>query len=227
MDTIDEATQALREAERKLQALIARAAAEAEYEAVPQLAEWARQLKQLLGDRTEDRPPPAVEPVEEAPQDHAGNGAEVRRGRERRAPPSQRPRSRTTSTSRPRKAKRKNKRADYPKFLREGDALVKIGWSKREAKPYEHKAPRTVLQALVQALARAGSGGARFTMEGLLPLRSGAGEGEIPDYQTYLTLAWLRAAGLIVQHGRQGYSLPTGTDLASAADARWNELPTR
>src|SRR5262249_22934714 len=126
-----------------------------------------------------------------------------------------------------RKKSRRGKRvkSEYPKFVREGDSLVKIGWSKRERKPYEHKAPRNVLRALVQALVRVGTGGERFTVDGILPLKHGGAE--IPDYQTYLTLAWLRSVGLITQHGRQGYSLPDAEGLDRKSEQQWGSLTSR
>jgi hypothetical protein len=118
-------------------------------------------------------------------------------------------------------------KSEYPKFVREGDSLVKIGWSKREGKPYEHRAPRGVLRALVQALARVGSGGERFTVEGILPLKDAADNSDIPDYQAYLTLAWLRSTGLITQHGRQGYSLPNAEELERQSEQLWGNLTAR
>lgn len=105
--------------------------------------------------------------------------------------------------------------------------MVKIGWSKSEAKTYEHKAPRAVLQALLRALIRVGAAGKRFTVEGLLPLKDSASNSEIPDYQTYLTLAWLRNVNLITQHGRQGYSLLPDFDLEQESNRHWDQLDTR
>jgi hypothetical protein len=122
---------------------------------------------------------------------------------------------------------RKRGKAEYPKFLREGESLVKVGWSRREGKPYEHKAPQSVLLALIQALIQVASGGKRFTTEGVFPLKHLTDYSDIPDYQAYLTLAWLRSAGLIVQHGRQGYSLQEGVDLVRESDRLWNDLPAR
>ncbi len=102
---------------------------------------------------------------------------------------------------------------------------MKIGWSKREKAPYEHRAPKRVLQLLVESLLRVGGSGQRFTTDDVLPLRE---EGtEIPTYQSYLTLAWLREVGLIVQHGRQGYSLLPGANLTQESDRLWNLLPAR
>jgi hypothetical protein len=64
-------------------------------------------------------------------------------------------------------------------------------------------------------------------MEEVLPLNNPGDGSELPSYQVYLSLAWLRAEDLIVQHGRQGYSLPPGSDLERESERRWGELKTR
>ena len=114
----------------------------------------------------------------------------------------------------------------YPRFKREGDTLVKIGYSKSERSVYEHRAPRDVLTRLLQKMRRHGGNGDRFTMEQLMPLHDAQGR-ELPSYQAYLCLAWLVSAGLLAKHGRQGYTLAPGTDLDGAVDTSWQSLPTR
>jgi hypothetical protein len=118
-------------------------------------------------------------------------------------------------------------KGQYPTFLREGDALVKIGWSKSDKSTYEHRAPRRAIELLVAALSHVGASGQRFTMEDLLPLRDPQDQSDVPSYQAYLVLAWLRKENLIVQHGRQGYSLPPNADLADACEERWQALTVR
>lgn len=105
--------------------------------------------------------------------------------------------------------------------------MVKIGWSKHDRKTYEHRAPRRVLDAFVQAVVRAGAGGERFAMGGILPLKDTVNSSDIPDYQAYLTLAWLRDSGLLAQHGRQGYSLLPDTELPREAARLWAALTAR
>jgi hypothetical protein len=228
MGAIDEATEVLRAAERKLRALIVQAAEQGDYDHLALFAEWAKQVSAILDGPTTPAPPAdpdrdGDEPLAVQPSNWFQPRAALPRGRSAGS------RASTAGGGmrgrRTRKSKRKS--PDYPKFLREGETLVKVGWSKRERKTYEHKAPRSVLQALVEALTRAGSGGERFTTENLFPLRDPADRSEIPDYQAYLTLAWLRGNGLLVQHGRQGYSLPEATDLTREIDQLWNSLPTR
>jgi len=127
----------------------------------------------------------------------------------------------------PSSVSRRGRKADYPRFLKDGDSLVKVGWSKSEKAEYEHKSPKKVLLALSQALASVGSKGRRFTMDKILPLQDAADASTLPDYQCYLCLAWLRQSELVIQHGRQGYSIPTNCDLISAIDRTWESLPLR
>jgi hypothetical protein len=63
-------------------------------------------------------------------------------------------------------------------------------------------------------------------MDKLLPIKDGDG-GEVPGYQAYLCLAWLRATGLVQQHGRQGYTISKKTDLAAAVEGAWEKLSHR
>jgi len=128
--------------------------------------------------------------------------------------------------SAPRSARHPRKN-EYPKFFCDGDSLVKIGWSKAEKAEYEHKSSKKVVVAVAHALAAAGSKGRRFSMDKLLPLTDPDDSSELPTYQCYLSLAWMRHEGLVVQHGRQGYSLPKNGDLPSAIERIWAQLPPR
>jgi hypothetical protein len=92
----------------------------------------------------------------------------------------------------------------YPRFMRRGDEIVKVGWSKGERKEYQHRAPHSLLLALRQAMLDASKRRKLFTMDTLE--RHLAANG-MPGYQAYVWLAWLRSADLVKQHGRQGYSV--------------------
>ena len=120
---------------------------------------------------------------------------------------------------------RRGRLGQYPRFLREGENLVKIGWSKSEKTEYEHKSPKRVLAVLCETLDNAN--GKRVAMNKVLPLRDPADGSAIPHYQPYVCLAWLRSVGLVIQHGRQGYSLAKGTDLEKSVEMNWASLPTR
>ncbi|HKR84579.1 MAG TPA: hypothetical protein VJS37_10405 [Terriglobales bacterium] len=115
-------------------------------------------------------------------------------------------------------------RPAYPRFVRRGDHLVKIGWSKREKSEYEHKVPRQATLALAKVAAEAGKDGRIFQINPLLPLSDPRDGSEIPDYQVYLVIAWWRSAGLLDQHGRQGYSIPNAGQLHQAVESAWTRL---
>lgn len=116
--------------------------------------------------------------------------------------------------------------ARFPFFVREGNDLVKIGWSRKENREYEHRAPRTLVLALVRQVTVLGKTGHRFTADAVM--KNGEnGDRVWPAYQSYAVLAWLRWAGLVVAHGRKGYSLPKPTSFAELADASWAQLTLR
>ena len=75
----------------------------------------------------------------------------------------------------------------------------------------------------IRAGANLHDGGQGQSSEGC-GVRSGS---DIPDYQTYLTLAWLRSIDLITQHGRQGYSLPGDSKLERESERLWGQLTAR
>jgi hypothetical protein len=184
----------LQAAERELQRLLAEAATNAEYDALPLLTRWAARIGALLND--------------------ADGGDDQ----------SQPPKKSRRKTSKRRKPPSKS--SGYPRFVREADNLVKIGWSKREGSEYEHKAPKEVVHAVVSSVARLGGSGRRFTMDEILPIEDLSGT-EIPDYQSYLVLAWLRIAELVDGHGRRGYTISKDFELIDKVDDCWNRLANR
>jgi hypothetical protein len=119
----------------------------------------------------------------------------------------------------------RNKLGQYPRFVREGDNLVKIGWSKTQRAEYEHKSPKRLLAVLCGSLTSAN--GKRIMMDKVLPLRDPATGAAFPDYQSYVCLAWLKSGGFVTQHGRQGYSLPKGIELEKSVEALWANLLSR
>jgi hypothetical protein len=121
--------------------------------------------------------------------------------------------------------KKRPKAAPYPRFEREPDRLVKIGWSKRDKKEYEHRASQEVVELVADALI-ARADGKLFTMDSVLPLKTADGN-EVPSYQAYLVLGWLRSGGAIQRRGRDGYVINAGGLDGSVVDALWSALPTR
>jgi hypothetical protein len=111
----------------------------------------------------------------------------------------------------------------YPRFVRKGDALIKIGWSKRSKEEYQHKAPRKVVAMLIDRIASAGANGGLVTAQDFVPLVDPADKSPVPDYQTYLCLAWLRENGLLNQHGRQGYTVADPQSFERNVAEAWEQ----
>lgn len=109
-------------------------------------------------------------------------------------------------------------------FYRDNGSLVKIGWSKSQRNEYEHRAPKVAAVTLVDALSQ-GKAGAPLTMESLLPLKDEHGN-DLPSYQAYLALAWLREADAVRRHGQEGYSLEPAYSDTSKLDELWGKLAT-
>jgi len=121
---------------------------------------------------------------------------------------------------------RKTAGSSYPRFKREGETLVKIGWSKSDRATYEHRSPRDVLARLVAAIKGVAVRDERFTTEDIMPLHDDQ-DAELPSYQSYLCLAWLVVAGILEKHGRQGYTVRSASDLDAAVESAWQQLPRR
>jgi hypothetical protein len=116
-------------------------------------------------------------------------------------------------------------KAEYPRFFRKGDTLVRIAWSKRQRSEYQHKAPHSVVLVTADAVIKAGKDGRIFSTEDFLPVHETDGS-EVPSYQVYLVIALLKLVGLIDQHGRQGYSVPRLDEFKDALKGVWEKLPT-
>jgi hypothetical protein len=80
---------------------------------------------------------------------------------------------------------------------------VKIGWSKREKSEYQHKASREVALCTYLKLG-AGATAEPFRMDDQFPIRMADGT-DVPTYQSYLVLAWLRHLGYIEKVGKDSY----------------------
>ncbi len=109
----------------------------------------------------------------------------------------------------------------YPRFIRSEGRLVKVGWSKRDRAEYEHRASEASVRTVVAAVRDLESH--QFSMDQLMPVDDGSG-GEVPSYQVYLIVAWLRSLGVVRRAGRGGYvAVPDG--LSSAAmEQHWRAL---
>jgi hypothetical protein len=202
MSIIQRTENLLAEAERTLVGLANEAGAARDYDLAASLIELARKIKQL-GEQFRG----AAMKVPEAPN-----------------PPDALVELGTAAQSKM-PIRSRNKLGQYPRFVREGDSLVKIGWSKSQRAEYEHKSPKRLLAVLCESLTSAN--GKRITMNKVLPLKDPVTGSAFPDYQSYVCLAWLKSAGLVTQHGRQGYSLPKGVELEKSVETLWTNLLAR
>ncbi len=189
MSILERAIEKLKAVETSLRGMIAEAAANGDYSSVEKLAKWAGTLGAIYdGEPLQLRVADQLVP---APDREPAANSSCRRGP-------------GASVREPKRQKRRR----YPVFAKSGDALVKIAWSKSSKSEYQHKSPRVAATALADSLVRHASGNAIVRTEMILPLKTNDGS-EIPDYQVYVCLAWLRKIGAVKQNGRQGYTVKT------------------
>jgi hypothetical protein len=117
------------------------------------------------------------------------------------------------------------RRAGYPRYFRDGDRLLKVAWSKKERRPYEHRAPEAVVQTLIEAVRKKKGEGKLFEAADVLPLAAENGE-EYPSYQSYIALAWLRHVGIVAKKGRKGYVIRPGSAAPDKVARLWASVPT-
>ena len=109
----------------------------------------------------------------------------------------------------------------YPRFVRSEGRLVKVGWSKKDGAEYEHRASEVSVWAVVAALRDLES--REFSMDQLMPVDDGGGT-EVPSYQVYLIVAWLRSLGAVRRAGRGGYVAVLDCLSTAAMDEHWRAL---
>jgi hypothetical protein len=197
----------IEEAEKALAALAAEAASERDYPQASRLLGLAQRIASALGPA----PAPRLEPLSM----HTSGGARPHNGALQGEEPSM-----AVAIG------KKVPARTYPRFKRDDDTLVKIGWSKSDRATYEHRSPRSILDRLVRRIQDVGAAGDRFTTEQILPLLDDENN-ELPSYQAYLCLAWLVIVGLLERHGRQGYTVSAEGDFQQAVQDQWGRLNTR
>lgn len=212
MGQLEKAHEILLAAETSLRSLIERALAEQEYSDVANIAQIADAIARLLR-RNDDRSHSAPSAERRSANHAESNGDEPIT-----------PVAETAATSKAHR-KRRPVKGEYPRFERDGDKLVKIGWSKRDERVYEHRAPRETVFLVTNALSSKRPKSV-FTMDQVLPLNDNVGH-EIPSYQAYLALAWLRSIGAVQRRGKDGYAVANGSLDPSNVQRSWNAIPTR
>ena len=102
---------------------------------------------------------------------------------------------------------------------------MKVGWSKKKGREYEHRAPRDLAMRVASHLLMRTTADELFTTEDILPVIDPNSGHEIPAYQVYLVLGWLRASELIERHGRDGYRHPARELSEDELERIWDSLP--
>ncbi len=139
--------------------------------------------------------------------------------------PAKRRNADAASTSPIRRSRSSSKRLarKYPRFERDDDKLVKVGWSKKNRATYEHRAPIRSVYDFVRQLSNVVDTGSLFRIENLMPVIEADTGDEIPAYQVYLALAWLRDIHVVKKKGRDGYVLDSPSPL-EAVESNWNQM---
>ena len=210
MSDLEMALRVLSEAEEALSTLMREGLADQRYDDVAAVAEVTRLLTDLIGSLEN----PAQEDRETGPS----------KGRTGRENP---PREKTPGAgARPPATKnaRGAPRRSYPQFAKDGDRLVKVGWSGKGRQEYEHRTHRRVLWVFARVVHDRPEPADCFTMEDVLPLVYAGGK-EIPSYQAYLALAWLRSVGAIRKDGRDGYRADVFKLSDESLKSLWESLP--
>jgi hypothetical protein len=114
----------------------------------------------------------------------------------------------------------------YPRFLARRGTLYRVAWSRKTKSEYEHKVPKDNVTAIVQAMAAAADAGVEpVTVDAILARVNRMNAVQVPQYQVYLVIGWLRYAKHIEQVGRDGYRIPR--DIVRIAEENWRELLIR
>lgn len=221
MSTKEKAVRLIRQLEAKLQGLLGEAANAADYDGVQLVTSLARSAAELAAKVEQGEAPVA----ESQPSRGQGTGdcpvsPDVRTAAEPRPRPTKTKRS--SQKKRTRRSRRGANR-EYPKFFWRGGHLVKVAHSKKTGH-YSHRAPEKALWSVVRAVVGLGAGGKLFTAEAMMETE-GADGSEVPTYQAYLVLGWLKHEALIEPEGRQGYRVTTEGPLEGAARKKLAALP--
>lgn len=240
MDLVRTGQETLTQAETRLKDLASAAIAQNEWDAVTILAAWAKGLRTLLegslvensssptayrspeGSKKESTAPSTSNLASSMSDPGVPKRFQTRSDRGTEAFQSQPGPNSVGAKSRPPTVGKK-----YPRFSRHADNLVKVGWSKKARKEYQHQAPKRVLDVLTATIQSISAKSPQFTIEELLPRITERGGTETPSYQTYLCVAWLRGEDLLQQHGRQGYSVRDRTTFADSVEKVWELMPSK
>ena len=114
----------------------------------------------------------------------------------------------------------------YPRFEREEDRLIKVGWSSSNNRAYEHRVTRDIVEEICRHIASRGQGKKPFKMDKLFPLKLDNGD-LIPTYQAYLVLKWLLGNDVVERRGNDGYVVVDRSFGEETISQIWKKTPLR
>ena len=109
----------------------------------------------------------------------------------------------------------------YPRFIREKDDLVKIGWSKREKEEYQHRAKDDSVFQVARAIEELANETGTFNTDELFPVICLEDGSDVPSYQSYLILRWFRSLEIVEQRGRSEYIVPEPDQFVINVKEKW------
>lgn len=120
------------------------------------------------------------------------------------------------------------RRSEYPKYFRQDGALVKVGWSKKAKDEYTHRVSKEVFDAVADTVRLLGcTQQTQFDAQQIAERTGALLGGVVPMYQVYVTLAFLRANGIIHKVGREGYRATDPESVAARASGAWSQAAER
>jgi len=107
----------------------------------------------------------------------------------------------------------------YPRYVRNGEILVKIGQRRDRKGTYEQKIERSEFAEIVRALREVGGGGASFEASAVIQ------QVKLPSYQVYLAMGFLQENGLLDSPTRGQYRL--SAENSSKLSQAWDLATTK
>ena len=210
--TVNRVARVLAEVERNLQVIIGETAMAGEYALSRDLSGVAESVRHIHAQlKTPDPPVRSVESAshygKSLPSSNSTKGKEA----------SREPKS-ARAANRASKQPQKDGSV-YPRFEIRRGTLVRIGWSKKNKAPYEHKIAESAFSQAVQVMASvAEDNDGPLTADQFIDAAASLND-PIASYQVYVVLGFLTAASILTKEGREGYYVPD--DLPQRARTHW------
>ncbi len=169
----------LSKAESELRALLVAAAEKGDYEAIENLRQIAISIRALQGDHTEEE----LGNPQTHPESHA-------------------------ASKQPKRGRLKRGGGAYPRFESRKDAIIRIGWSKKERREYRQKVSHAVYESVLRGMQAISAGAPPFQTDQIIEAVNNSCNDDVPSYQVYAIIGLLRERGVIEQIGREGYAVP-------------------